>query len=111
MFSTPKPRCYVLDEAYRLVLAPPVLPDDPLNRLYAANSRPDVLPHEVETVVRALTRGWERDGTPSETSATVRGIRVTVAPLHGPVGPHYAVFIDDDNFEPPRTSWSYEATG
>jgi hypothetical protein len=84
-------RFYVLDEGYRLVLAPPACPEDPINRFYEATTASDVLPPEIERAVRALTRGWDRDGVPREASALVRGVRVFVAPLQGPVGPHFAV--------------------
>lgn len=86
-------RLYVLDEGYRLILAPPPAPDDPLNPLYDATTAADALPPEIEGVVRSLTRGWDR-GAPSEASALVRGVRVLVAPLQGPVGPHFAVRVD-----------------
>jgi len=86
-------RFYVLDEAYKLVLAPPPAPDDPLNALYDAATAADVLPPEIEGVVRTLTRGWDREA-PSEATASVRGVRVLVAPLQGPVGPHFAVRVE-----------------
>lgn len=86
-------RFYVLDEGYKLILAPPPAPDDPLNALYEATTAADALPPEIESVVRTLTQGWDR-ATPSEASAWVRGIKVLVAPLQGPVGPHFAVRVD-----------------
>ena len=96
MAVCPKPRCYVLDEGYRLVLAPPTSPDDPLNHLYEATSAADALPGRVDCVVRALTRGWEHESEPAERSALINGIRVTVAPLHGLAGRHFAVFVDSE---------------
>lgn len=86
-------RFYVLDEGYKLILAPPPAPDDPLNALYEATTAADALPPEIERVVRSLTQGWDR-GTPSEASACLRGMKVLVAPLQGPVGPHFAVRIE-----------------
>lgn len=85
-------RFYVLDEGYRLILAPPPAPDDPMNALYEASTAADALPPEIEGVVRKLTQGWDR-GTPSEASASIRGVKVLVAPLQGPVGPHFAVRV------------------
>jgi hypothetical protein len=87
-------RFYVLDEGYKLILAPPPAPDDPLNALYEATTAADVLPPEIERVVRTLTRGWGREAAPSEASASVRGMKVLVAPLQGPVGPHFAVRVE-----------------
>jgi hypothetical protein len=90
------PRCYILDESYRLVLACPPSPDDPLNHLYGVDSRPDALPTDVESTVRGLTMRWERIDEALEASALVGDVRVTVAPLHGEVGRHIAVFIERD---------------
>ena len=87
-------RLYVLDEGYRLVLAPPPAPDDPLNALYDATTGSDALPREVENVVRTLTRGWDRAAAPSEVAAFVQGVKVLVAPLQGLVGPHFAVRVE-----------------
>ena len=86
-------RFYVLDEGYKLILAPPPAPDDPLNALYEATTAADALPPEIEHVVRDLTRGWDR-GAPAEASASVHGMKVLVAPLQGPVGPHFAVRVE-----------------
>lgn len=86
-------RFYVLDEGYRLILAPPPAPDDPMNSLYDATTASDTLPPLVDTAVRALTRGWERKAPEREVSETIDGLRVTVAPLQGPMGPHFGVRI------------------
>jgi hypothetical protein len=88
------PWCYILDESYRLVLACQSSTDDPLNHLYAADSRPDALPREVESTVRGLTSLWSRSGEAIEASASLEGVRITVAPLHGEVGRHIAVFVE-----------------
>lgn len=87
-------RFYVLDEGYRLILAPPPAPDDPMNALYEATTDSDALPPAVETVVRTLTRGWDRISDPVGATASVGGVRVCVTPLQGPVGPHFAVRVD-----------------
>jgi hypothetical protein len=102
------PRCYVLDETYRLVLASAPSPDDPIYPLYDADSSPDALPAEIERTVRTLTGRWERMSHPVEGSALIRGLRVTVTPLHGAGGRHIAVFIEADVTEDP--SWAYAAT-
>jgi hypothetical protein len=39
---------------------------------------------------------WERIDEALEASALVGDVRVTVAPLHGEVGRHIAVFIERD---------------
>jgi hypothetical protein len=90
------PRCYVLNETYRLVLASAPSPDDPIYPLYDADSSPDALPAEIERAVRTLTGRWERTSQPVEGSAQIRGLRITVVPLHGAGGRHIAVFIEAD---------------
>ncbi len=102
------PRCYVLDETYRLVLASAPSPDDPLYPLYDAESKPDALPAEIERTVRTLTGRWERMSQPVEGSARIRGLRVTVVPLHGAGGRHIAVFIEADAGKEP--GWAYAAS-
>lgn len=87
-------RIYVLDEGYRLILAPPPAPDDPMNALYEATTAADALPPEIDCAVRTLTRGWDRDNAPREASAMVSGVRLLVAPLQGPVGPHFAIRVE-----------------
>ena len=88
------PRCYILDETYRLVLACSSSPNDPLNHLYGADSRPDALPSDVERTVRGLTVGWNGAGQAQEAAATLGDMRITVAPLHGEAGRHIAVFVE-----------------
>ncbi len=102
------PRCYVLDETCRLVLASAPSPDDPLYPFYDAHSSPDRLPSEIEGTVRTLTERWERPGQPIEGSAQVRGLRIKVVPLHGAGGRHIAVFIQADAGEEP--DWDYAAS-
>jgi hypothetical protein len=102
------PRCYVLDETYRLVLASAPSPDDPLYPFYDADSKPDALPAEIERTVRTLTGRWERMSQPVEGSTQIRGLRVTVVPLHGAGGRHIAVFIEADAGEHP--GWAYAAS-
>ncbi|HZY97931.1 MAG TPA: hypothetical protein VFE36_00015 [Candidatus Baltobacteraceae bacterium] len=87
-------RVYVLDEGYKLILAPPPAPDDPINALYDATTAADALPPEIDRAVRTLTRGWDRDSAPAPASASVRGMKVLVAPLQGPFGPHFAVRVE-----------------
>jgi hypothetical protein len=96
METPPAPRCYILDESYRLVLACRPSPNDPLNHLYGADSRPDALPVDVESTVRGLTKRWERLEEASEASAMLDGVRITVAPLQGEVGRHIAVFVEGE---------------
>ena len=92
--SSSNERFYVLDEGYRLILAPPPAPDDPINALYDATTAADALPPEIEGVVRSLTCGWDRGAAPREASASVRGVKILVAPLQGPRGPHFAVRVE-----------------
>ena len=92
--SSSNERFYVLDEGYKLILAPPPAPDDPMNALYEATTASDALPPEIDRAVRNLTRGWDRDSAPKEASMMVSGIWLSVAPLQGPVGPHFAIRVE-----------------
>ena len=105
MQLTAKHRFYVLDEAYHLVLACPASPDDPLNAMYDAHSAADALPPGVESIVRTLTLGWDRDENPADATASFSGLSVTVSPLQGPAGRHIAVRIVGHAPE-----WSYGAS-
>lgn len=87
-------RFYVLDEGYRLILAPPPAPDDPMNALYEATTAADALPAEIDRAVRSLTSGWDRENAPQEASTLVSGMWLSVAPLQGPVGPHFAIRVE-----------------
>lgn len=87
-------RFYVLDEGYRLILAPPPAPDDPMNALYEATTAADALPPEIDRAVRRLTDGWDRENAPQEATTLVSGVWLSVAPLQGPVGPHFAVRVE-----------------
>lgn len=91
-FENPsEPRCYILDEEYRVKLAMRARPEDPLNSFYTSDSQPDALPEKIERVVRGLTSGWNHsaeDGT-----ATVDQLRISVTPLQGPAGRHIGVFV------------------
>lgn len=94
MESPAVPRCYVLDEGYRLALACPASPDDPLNQFAWASS--DVLPPEIERIVRVLTERWPHESDPLAVCARIKGVRITVVPLQGPAGRHMGVFVDLD---------------
>jgi hypothetical protein len=104
------PRCYVLDEEYRLILACAVSPEDPLASLYDAQAEPDSLPADIARVVRALTQSWERESEPVSASAIVNRLHVTVSPLTGPAGRHIAVFVKDRGHDAPMPIWGYEAS-
>jgi hypothetical protein len=91
--SPAAPRCYVLDEGYRLTLACPASPDDPLNQFSWVSS--GVLPREIERLVRVLTERWQHESDPAPVCARIKGLRITVMPLHGPAGRHMAVFVED----------------
>ena len=56
--SNPVPYCFILDDAYRVVMAGPSGGEDPLASLYGADSRIDELPGPIDRVVRALTATW-----------------------------------------------------
>ncbi|MBV8197463.1 MAG: hypothetical protein JO263_04970 [Candidatus Eremiobacteraeota bacterium] len=94
MKQSAPPRCYILDDRYRLILACRPSPDDPLNRFYHVDTPADTLPAEIENAVRSMTSAWERYGDPAVGATIVCGMRITVAPLHGSAGPHVAVFVD-----------------
>ena len=88
------PYCFILDDAYRVLMAGPSGGEDPLAALYAADSRIDELPGPIDRVVRALTATWRTSRAPSNASAVVTHLHVTVAPLHGYDGRRIAVFVN-----------------
>jgi hypothetical protein len=87
------PYCFILDDAYRVVMAGPSGGDDPLAPLYRADSEIDELPGPIDRVVRALTATWRTSRPMASVSAVVSNLRVTVAPLHGHDGRRIAVFV------------------
>ncbi|HUA09555.1 MAG TPA: hypothetical protein VMA98_09795 [Candidatus Acidoferrales bacterium] len=88
------PYCFILDDAYHVVMAGPSGTEDPLGFLYAADSRIDELPGPIDRVVRALTATWRTSRAASTVSAMVSHLHVTVAPLHGYDGRRIAVFVN-----------------
>lgn len=87
------PYCFILDDAYRVVMAGPSGGEDPLASLYAADSAIDQLPGPIDRVVRALTATWRMSRPISNVTAMVQNLSVTVAPLHGLDGRRIAVFV------------------
>jgi hypothetical protein len=92
--TSPIPYCFILDDAYRVLMAGPSGGEDPLSALYAADSRIDELPGPIDRVVRALTATWRTSRAPSNVTAVVSHLHVTVAPLHGYDGRRIAVFVN-----------------
>jgi hypothetical protein len=86
--------CFILDDAYRVVMAGPSGSPDPLAMLYDAQSHADELPGPIDRVVRALTATWGIRRPQAKVAATVDNIHVTVSPLHGNDGRRIAVFVD-----------------
>lgn len=89
------PRCYILDEDFKVKLAVRSSSDDPLNHLYTPESPIDALPRKVEAVVRVLTADWSYLCEAKHASAVVDSLVISVTPLHGPVGRHIGVFVRD----------------
>ncbi len=87
------PYCFILDEAYRVIMAGPSTGEDPLAQMYDATSGVDALPGPIDRVVRALTAAWRNPRTASPATAAVSDLQVTVAPLHGYDGRRIAVFV------------------
>jgi hypothetical protein len=87
------PYCFILDDAYRVVMAGPSGGEDPLAPLYAADSKIDELPSPIDRVVRALTATWRTSRPMASVAAMVSHLKVTVAPLHGHDGRRIAVFV------------------
>lgn len=85
------PRCYILDEEFKVKLAVRSSHDDPLNNLYTHDSPIDALPFEVEKIVRTLTAEWTSGAKLA--SATIGSLEISVTPLHGSVGRHIGVFV------------------
>lgn len=86
--------CFILDDAYRVVMAGPSGGQDPLATMYDADSQVDELPGPIDRVVRALTATWRTRRPQANVSATVSNIQVTVSPLQGNDGRRIAVFVD-----------------
>ena len=92
-FTGAVPYCFILDEAYRVVMAGPSSGEDPLASMYDIHSGVDVLPGPIDRVVRALTAAWRTPRTANAATAAVSDLQVTVAPLHGYDGRRIAVFV------------------
>jgi len=91
--SAEVPYCFILDDAYHVVMAGPSTGADPLASLYQADSQIDALPGPIDRVVRALTAAWRSARPANAATAAVNELQVTVAPLHGHDGRHIAVFV------------------
>jgi len=76
------PCCYVLDDAFRLVLA-----------CNMNGGQAGALPLEIESAVRAVASGWSLEGQPNNAHLRIDGLRVTVTPLRGPRGRNIAVYV------------------
>ena len=87
------PYCFILDDAYRVVMAGPSGGEDPLAPLYAADSEIDELPGPIDRVVRALTATWRTTRASANVNAVISNLQITVAPLHGQEGRRIAVFV------------------
>lgn len=87
------PYCFILDDAYRVIMAGPANDQDPLANMYEADSPVDVLPGSIDRVVRALSATWRSSQDVSPATAAVSDLQVTVAPLHGYGGRRIAVFV------------------
>ncbi len=91
--AAPVPYCFILDDAYRVVMAGPSGGTDPFAALYQADSQADALPGPIDRVVRALTATWRSTIAVKSATASVSELQVTVAPLHGENGRRIAVFV------------------
>jgi hypothetical protein len=87
------PYCFILDEAYHVIMAGPTTGADPLASLYEAESEIDALPGPIDRVVRAMTASWRSSRPANASTASVNELQVTIAPLHGFDGRRIAVFI------------------
>ena len=92
-FTGAVPYCFILDDAYRVIMAGPSSGEDPLTSLYDASSGVDVLPGPIDRVVRALTAAWRNPRTANPATAAVSDLQITVSPLHGYEGRRIAVFV------------------
>lgn len=93
--STNFPRCYILDEEFKVKLAVRSSAVDPLNRLYTPECPIDALPGPVEQVVRRLTADWRNTRAAQDASAMLESLIISVTPLHGSGGRHIGVFVRD----------------
>ena len=87
------PRCYILDEQFKVKLAVRSSSNDPLNEFYAHDSPVDALPRKIEAVVRVLTADWPHEAEAKHASATLDSLVISVTPLHGSAGRHIGVFV------------------
>ncbi len=92
-FTGAVPYCFILDDAYHVIMAGPSSTEDPLAGLYVADGEIDVLPSPIDRVVRALTAAWRTPRTAAPATAAISNLHVTVAPLHGYEGRRIAVFV------------------
>ncbi|MFN2528344.1 MAG: hypothetical protein ABR584_06460 [Candidatus Baltobacteraceae bacterium] len=91
--SSPAPRCYILDEEFKVKLAVRSSADDPLNSLYTSDCPADALPRPVEQIVRQLTADWKDIRGAKPASAALESLIISVTPLHGAGGRHIGVFV------------------
>lgn len=87
------PRCYILNEKHRVILACSPRPGDPLNGRFVPSAHANALPPLVERAIRILEDTCEADGSASK-STTVGRIRLSVKPLRGPWGTHTTLVVE-----------------
>lgn len=93
--SSQVPRCYVLDEDFRVKLAVRSSGDDPLNSFYTPECPIDALPRKIEEIVRNLTANWGSPHCAKNACEMIEGLVISVTPLHGAAGRHIGVFVRD----------------
>jgi hypothetical protein len=83
------PYCFILDDAYRVLMAGPC---DASEAAATVTAPVGSLPAPLERAVRALTASWKSDAEGGST-ANVSGLHLTIAPVPGSDGGRIAVFV------------------
>jgi hypothetical protein len=83
------PYCFILDQAYRVLMAGPC---DAAEAASTSAAPVGSLPLPLDRAVRALTASWKSDAE-GGSNAGVAGLHLTIAPVPGSDGARIAVFV------------------
>ncbi|HEY8320858.1 MAG TPA: hypothetical protein VIG46_03585 [Candidatus Baltobacteraceae bacterium] len=83
------PYCFILDDAYRVLMAGPC---DPAEAASTTAAPVGSLPAPIDRAVRALTASWKSD-IAGGSNAKISGLHLSIAPVPGSDGPRIAVFV------------------
>lgn len=83
------PYCFILDHAYRVLMAGPC---DAAEAASSTAAPVGSLPAPIDRAVRALTASWKPD-LAGGSAAEVTGLHLSIAPVPGSDGARIAVFV------------------